>query len=111
MTAHEVTRPFLTPAQIAERWQCSDRKVRYMIERGALPAFNLDGKLLRVHLKDVEEFEQCGGSRDLTENVVSPGTGQTVSGDVIDLEQATRKRRPASPRLDTLSLRDRAGRR
>lgn len=102
----------LTPAQVAERWQCSERKVRYMIERGALPAFNLDGKLLRLRLEDVEAFEcRTGGSRDLRENVASHGTDQTASGDVIDLEQATRKRRPASPRLDTLSLRDRAGRR
>ena len=105
-----MTRP-LTPRQVAERWQCSERKVRYMVERGVLPAFNLDGKLLRLRLADVEEFECRGGSQDLTENVASPGMDQTVSGDVIDLEQATRKRRPASPRLDTLSLRDRAGRR
>ena len=104
-----MTRP-LTPRQVAERWQCSERKVRYMVERGVLPAFNLDGKLLRLRLADVEEFE-CGGSPGLRENVASPGMDQTVSGDVIDLEQATRKRRPASPRLDTLSLRDRAGRR
>lgn len=99
----------LTPRQVAERWQCSERKVRYMVEHGVLPAFNLDGKLLRLRLADVEEFE-CGGSRDLTESAALPGTIKE-SGDVIDLEQATRKRRPASPRLDTLSLRDRAGRR
>ena len=105
-----MSRP-LTPAQVAERWQCSERKVRYMIERGALPAFNLDGKLLRVHLKDVEEFEQCGGSRGSTGNAASPGTMPMESGDVIDLAHATRKRRPASPRLDTLSLRDRGARR
>lgn len=101
----------LTPMQVADRWQCSERKIYYMVASGALPAFNLAGKLLRLRLEDVEEFERCGGSRGLTENAASPGTTQEASGDVIDLEQATRKRRPASPRLDTLSLRDRAGRR
>lgn len=105
-----MTRP-LTPAEVAERWQCSERKVYYMIQRGALPAFNLDGKLLRLRLKDVEEFECRGGSQDLEASSASPGTMPAASGDVIDLGQATRKRRPASPRLDTLSLRDRAGKR
>jgi excisionase family DNA binding protein len=102
----------LTPRQVAERWQCSERKVRYMVESGALPGFNLDGKLLRLRLEDVEAFEcRTGGSRDLMENAALPGTTPAESGDVIDLAQATRKRRPASPRLDTLSLRDRAGKR
>lgn len=102
----------MTPRQVAERWQCSERKVRYMVERGVLPAFNLDGKLLRLRLADVEEFEcRTGGSQDSKENAASHGSMQTVTGDVIDLEQATQKRRHSKPRLDTLSLRDRAGRR
>lgn len=100
----------MTPRQVAERWQCSERKVYAMVASGALPGFNLDGKLLRLRLEDVEAFE-CGGSPGLKANAALPGTDQTVSGDVIDLAQATRKRRPASPRLDTLSLRDRAERR
>ncbi len=100
----------LTPRQVAERWQCSERKVRNMVERGALPALQLDGKLLRLWLKDVEEYECRGGSQSSEANTASPGTTQPESGDVIDLEQATRKRRTASRRLSTLSLRDRVGR-
>jgi len=101
----------LTPQQLADRWQCSESHVRNMVRRGELPAMRLGGKLLRFRLEDVEEFEcQTGGSQGSTESSVSPGMTQEASGAVIDLEQATRKRRPASPRLDTPSLRDRAGR-
>jgi excisionase family DNA binding protein len=101
----------MTPAQVAVRWACSERKVRNMIERGALPAFKLDGKMLRLWRKDVEEYECRGGSQNCEANTASPGTTQPASGDVIDLGQATRKRRTASPRLSTLSLRDRVGKR
>jgi excisionase family DNA binding protein len=101
----------LTPRMVAERWQCSERKVRNMVESGALRAFQLDGKLLRIRQSDVEEYECRGGSQNCVENTASPGTTQPESGDVIDLGQATRKRRTASPRLSTLSLRDRVGKR
>lgn len=47
----------LTPAQVAEMWQCSERHVRNMISRGELPAFRLAGKLLRIRKEDVEAFE------------------------------------------------------
>lgn len=93
-----------TPATLADRWECSERHVRNMIASGALPAFRLAGKLLRIRADDVERFEcQNGGSQDSTGS--SASHGMTESGDVIDLEHQIRKRRPASPRLDTQSLR------
>jgi excisionase family DNA binding protein len=90
-----------TPATLAERWECSERHVRNMIASGDLPAFRLAGKLLRIRAEDVERFEcQNGASPSSEDNTASHGTREP-SGDVIDLEQATRKRRTAAPRLDT----------
>jgi excisionase family DNA binding protein len=47
------------PSDLARRRQCSERTVRNLISTGALPAFKLGGKLLRVSLAAVERFEQC----------------------------------------------------
>ncbi len=49
----------LRPADLALRWQCSERTVRNLIASGALPAFRLGGKLLRISQSAVERFEQC----------------------------------------------------
>ncbi|MFS8114881.1 helix-turn-helix domain-containing protein [Rhizobium jaguaris] len=48
-------------AMLAERWLCSERHVRNMIARGEIPASKLGGKLLRVRIVDIEEFENRGG--------------------------------------------------
>ena len=89
-----------TPATLAERWACSERKVRLMIDSGALPAFRLDGKLLRIRMADVEAFEcQSGGSQDSVVNSASPGRKDQSAG-VIDLAQQTPRKRPSAPRLD-----------
>lgn len=98
----------LTPAQVAEMWQCSESHIRKMIARGELPAFRLAGKLLRIRLDDVEAFEcQNGGSPDSEANTASPGMTMPASADVIALEQQIRKRRVAAPRLDTRNSRAR----
>ncbi len=99
-----------TPKQLAVKWQCSERHIRYMIENGLLPALRLGPKLLRIERKAVEEYEcQNGGSQSSTGNTASHGTSQAESADVIDLAPETRKRRPASPRLDTQNSLARAG--
>ena len=92
----------LSPAKLAERWLCSERHIRNLIDRGELPAFRLGGKLYRIRTEDVEVFECQGGASQGSEgNTASPGTTQPSppAGVVIDLEQETRKRLPASPRL------------
>lgn len=100
----------LTTAMLAERWLCSERHIRNMITSGELPAFRL-GKLFRIRLDDVERVEcQTGDLHGSKENTASHGTTQMESGDVIDLEQKTKQRRTASPRLDTRNSHARAGR-
>lgn len=92
-----------TPSTLAERWECSERHIRSMIDRGELPSFRLGGKLLRIRAADVEDFEcQSGASHDCAESAASHGTTRQsqVDGGVIDLEHQIQKRRPASPRLD-----------
>ncbi|MBY2932501.1 helix-turn-helix domain-containing protein [Rhizobium leguminosarum] len=58
----EERRPF-TPKRLAERWLCSERHVRNMLTRGDLPFFRLGGKLIRIKMDDVEEFERNGAER------------------------------------------------
>ncbi|PDT23887.1 helix-turn-helix domain-containing protein [Rhizobium hidalgonense] len=55
----EEQRPF-TPKKLAERWLCSERHVRNMLQRGDIPYFRLGGKLIRIKFRDVEEFEKAG---------------------------------------------------
>jgi len=96
-----------TPSTLAIRWQCSERHIRNLISHGDLKSFKL-GKLLRITKQAVEEYEQCnGGLHGCEANSASPGMSREESADVIDLGQATRKRRTAAPRLDLQNLRAR----
>ena len=53
--------PALLPKDVAKRWGCSDRTVRNMIRDGRLPGIRIGEKLLRVRLKDVEDYEREHG--------------------------------------------------
>lgn len=55
--ARVVDRRPLTPIMLAERWQCSERHIRNQIAAGRLRAFRVGGKLLRISMDAVEEFE------------------------------------------------------
>ena len=48
-----------TPAMLAERWMCSERHIRNLINAGRLRCFRLGGKLLRIPVEAIEEFEAC----------------------------------------------------
>ncbi len=101
----------LTPAMLAERWSCSEQHIRNMIDRGQLPSFKIGEKLLRIRREHVEAFECQNGDLPGSEaNFVSHGKMSEDSGDVIDLEQRTQKKRPAAPRLDTRNSRARPAR-
>lgn len=50
-------RPF-TPTMLAERWQCSERHIRNLIAAGDLRAFKVGGKLMRISVDVIEEFER-----------------------------------------------------
>lgn len=43
--------PFLTIAEVALRWKCSEKKIRRLIQRGALAAYRFDGQW---RLRDVD---------------------------------------------------------
>jgi excisionase family DNA binding protein len=49
-------RPF-TPKMLAERWSCSERHIRNMINSGFIPALKWEGKLVRIRWEDVDRFE------------------------------------------------------
>lgn len=113
---------WLTPADLAERWQISPRTIRGMLADGELPAMRIGGKLWRIRLDDVEAYECAamktepdstedqpetsahGGSTGSGESGPSSGMNGTTApdtGDVISLAQRTRPKRKGLPRLDT----------
>lgn len=90
-----------SPATLAKRWECSERTIRNMISDGELPYFRVRGKLFRIRAVDVEEYEcRTGESQNSAANTASPSMME-AGGDVIALEHAIQRRRPARPRLDS----------
>ena len=51
------TRPFHTVAQVAERWQCSEKTVRRLVERGELIAHRF-GSQIRISEADLTAYER-----------------------------------------------------
>jgi hypothetical protein len=54
ITAHD--RPFLTPKQLAARWDCSLMKLRRMRRAGVLPVYYI-GRSARYAIADVVKIE------------------------------------------------------
>jgi excisionase family DNA binding protein len=50
---------FLTPREVADRWQMGRSTIYEIIARGELPFYRL-GKSIRIALEDVEEYETAG---------------------------------------------------
>jgi excisionase family DNA binding protein len=60
MTDVRYTDPVLTTSGVAARWGTSDTFVYSLMHSGELPAFRVGGKLWRVKLSSVEEYESRG---------------------------------------------------
>ena len=52
----EAAEALLTPSEIAERWKCSSKTVKRMIDSGALPAVSIAPRIVRVRLADLAAF-------------------------------------------------------
>ncbi len=50
-------KPFFTIRDIAERWQCSERQVRRVIQKGDLSAHKF-GRLVRISEADLRIYER-----------------------------------------------------
>ncbi|WP_417796537.1 helix-turn-helix domain-containing protein [Terasakiella pusilla] len=68
-TALPLQRPF-TPKDLATRWQCSERHIRNLAERGEIPFFKI-GNLYRFNASDIGEYE-CA-SKSTEDNTASTG--------------------------------------
>lgn len=92
--ANDNDRPY-TPETLAERWGCSGRHVRNLLERGELRFFRLGAKLIRIPADAVREYE-CQQSRSHTQSAAIvadsrlSGTTETVRGIGTRLEPMTR---------------------
>lgn len=87
----------LRPADVAERWDCSERHVRHMLDRGELPFFRLGEKLIRISLEDVEEYERCQRKRNIAlasteEYTASSSPMKQARADVLRLVRRTRQK-------------------
>lgn len=49
-----------TPKSLSERWHCSERHVRNLIKSSRLRCYRFGGKLIRIPLEFVEDFEREG---------------------------------------------------
>jgi excisionase family DNA binding protein len=89
-----MSREVLTPEDVADRWGCSASHVRNLINRGDLPHFRLGGKLLRVPLRLLEEWEcQSSGCNGSKEGGQSPNTATGNGSRAIGLKAAMRQER------------------
>lgn len=50
-------KPYWTVAQIAERWQCSEKKLRRLLKKGELIAHRFGGQL-RIAEADLRSYER-----------------------------------------------------
>lgn len=57
MTVDPSLQAFMTIAQNAKRWNCSDKSIRRLIDRGELPAHKFGG-LWRISLVDLSDYER-----------------------------------------------------
>lgn len=78
-----------SPRTLAERWACTEQHVRNMVKRGELPAFRLDGKLLRIKGVDVEAFERS--ESEVSEKRPASPEATEQKSDVSTVERETRK--------------------
>ena len=82
-----------SPRTLALEWQCSERHIRNLIERGELKGFHLGGKLLRIEAAEAEAFK----ARNAT--IQKPALSETAAK--ADEEAATpQPTRNRAARLD-----------
>ena len=86
-----------TPRDVAERWQCSERHIRNVMKAGELRYFRLGGKLVRIPVEAVEEYEKCQSS-DLSSIEESlPPNGMKAAADAAARLVRQTVRRPRAP--------------
>lgn len=94
MQTEQTARRVLTPEDVAERWQCSPQQVRKLLGAGKLAGFRLGGKLWRVRIEDVEEFE-CVNTSSSASVVAGPlqSMSKESASAVSSLARVMRERR------------------
>lgn len=83
-----------SPRTLALEWQCSERHIRNLIERGELNAFHLGGKLLRIEATEAEAFK----ARNAT--IQKPPRSETAPTVEEDQAATPPPRRNRAARLD-----------
>lgn len=84
----------LRPCDVARMWQCSERHVRTLIAKGDLRHFRVGGKLVRIPVEAVTEYEQCQlntACANTGENLPSPGRTQMAGTELALARKAARK--------------------
>ena len=55
------SRDYVTLAELAARWRCTEQHVSQLIKRGALPAIRV-GRRVIVRQESVRRFEECNAT-------------------------------------------------
>jgi excisionase family DNA binding protein len=79
MTDARHSDPVLTTSGVAARWGTSDTFVYGLMHSGQLSAFRLGGKLWRIKLSAVEDYEKRGMEAVAAENAGAPPTAMDIT--------------------------------
>ncbi len=95
MTAAETraSPAYMTPRDIAERWQCSVRTVERKISDGTLRAVRFGPKLVRIRPEDLTAFEETLCALNDPQSTAGAPTPGTSSGPRADARVASLQRR------------------
>jgi excisionase family DNA binding protein len=69
-----------SPRTLAAEWGCTEYHVRKLIRIGELKAFRLGGKLLRIRVEDVREYECRSGFRYSSGSLENRGGRVAICG-------------------------------
>ena len=86
----------LTPKDVAQMWQVSDRTVQKLCETGELRAFRV-GRMFRIRPEDVETFECSTSPSDGLRDGSSSHGERAAHGAAIALMHAPAKRPKRKP--------------
>ena len=84
-------RPF-TPDSLAERWGCSGKHIRSLIQKGEIPHFRVGGKLLRIPAEAVAEIEACQTEEPDTNSNGTEENGPSNGSNTAELDAIRRAR-------------------
>jgi excisionase family DNA binding protein len=97
-TTEPQQRNLLTVQQVAHFWNCRSGDVVSLIERGQLPAIRIGERLYRVAAKDVDGFQDGGGTTESVQSLYVLECGEFIKiGHAYDVEHRVKTMETGNP--------------